>query len=235
LATTLNQENIGDDDSFVPLCVLLSDGSIQNQDVIDDSDVVDTIQSIALDIKVVCAFKKSYDDSFEGKRSPNLQQLRYLASGKKSHAMCCAATAINSKGAPRSDYCKNNKKCSKPPKKTKRGKKNQKERLLSDSSCVDSSETEFDAFLTSCMPREPCPEGVRCRKGPAFEPEETRCIMNAGNTEDVAACAVSRYIEDNLDPGSFRCSRYEEFDCANNEDMSFEGDSERCTDDRYEY
>ena len=67
--------------------ILLSDSNIQNQDVIDDSDVVDTIQSIALDIKVVCAFKESYDDSFEGKRSHNLQQLRHLASGKKSHAM----------------------------------------------------------------------------------------------------------------------------------------------------
>ena len=173
---------------------------------------------------MVYAFNESYDDSFEGNQRRNLQQLRH----PRSRVQCFTATAINSKGAPQSNYRKNNKKCSKPPKKSKRGKKKQKERLLSDSSCVDSPETEFDAFLTSCMPREPCPEGVRCRTGPAFEPEETRCIMNAGNTEDVAACAVSRYIEENLDPGSFQCSTYEEFDRANNEDILFECDSFRC-------
>jgi hypothetical protein len=101
---------------------------------------------------------------------------------------------------------------------------------------LQTDETQFDAYLTSCMPPEPCPEeGVSSFIQLTIDPEETRCIMNAGNTEDFAACAVSRYVEDNLDPGSFRCSRYEEFDCGNDEDMSFERDSERCADGRYEY
>ena len=200
----------------------------------------DTVHSIALDIKVVYAFNKSYDDSHAENKPPlkgqqpllralkGQQQLRYLASSGHSHAMCCTAQAINSPKAPQSKACKNSQKCSKKPQKPK----NQKQRLLSVSPCEDSSETQFNSFVTECMPFEPCSGGKLCSRRPRLDPEETRCILNAESTEDVAACAVSRYIEDNLDPGSFQCSRYNRFDCADNEDISFEQrEGKRCTDD----
>lgn len=199
------QDNIGSYDTFSPLCVFLGDDNIQNQTV--ETESKKTLQSIALNMSVVFAYKKTFIPKKQRTKLGKSQHLRFLGSSKNTHALCCTSHAINSKGAPKSSSCNKSTSCRKPPKKPK-GRD-----LLISGSLPDLFKKKFDAAVNSYT---------------AFQPEETRGIMNALDTEDVAACAVSRYIENKLDSRSFACPRYSEFDCANNEDIFFKRDDKMC-------
>jgi hypothetical protein len=165
------------------------------------------MQSIAMKMTVVFAFKSDFAQSVRRKKVRQHQNLRFLRTRSRGRfGMCCSSTAINSKGSPSSKTCSGISTSNCKKKKTKVGRQ-----LLS---LPDFFEKEFDAVVNSYST--------------IFKPKETRGVLGAQSSEDVAACAVSRYIENKLNPSSFDCDRYNEFNCANNEDIRFESKEARC-------
>ncbi|KAL7516366.1 hypothetical protein ACHAWX_001391, partial [Stephanocyclus meneghinianus] len=189
------QDNIGDEDTFSPLCVFLGDANVQNKLVGGKSK--ENIQAIALKMSIIFAFKK-FDKKIKG---PKKRQRM------KQHAMCRAVHVINSKGAPKSASCKKNKMYdSKTPQKPKFRD------LQHDENLPDLSRQQFDDVVNTYT---------------SFHPEETRAILDAQTTRDVATCALSRFIENKLDSGSFDCGQYNKFNCADNEDIHFKREQTR--------
>jgi hypothetical protein len=192
--------------------VLLEDANIESQVIANGSNK--TIQTIALNATISFAFKKSFAESLPTQiylRQHHL--LRFLSStdsASATHGICCSSTAENSEKAPKSSSC-SNKKCSD---KKKKKKKNPKWRfLLNNITLPDLSGRWFDDVVSLYT---------------EFQPEETRGIVNANSTKDVAACAVRRYVKDNIDTKAFECTSYTEFDCAHNEDIIFRSDDQKC-------
>ena len=113
--------------------------------------------------------------------------------------MCCSSKAVNSKGARSSATCGGGSgKCGKKKKKTNHRS------LLERNSLPDLYKQEFDQVVGSYT---------------VLKPKETRGILEAKSTEDVAACAVNCYIEDALSVASMTCQKYREYECVSNEDI----------------
>jgi hypothetical protein len=173
-----------------------------------------TIQSIAINITVVFAFKKDFDQTITRHKLRQHHVNRFLtpSTGTGGYGLCCAAKAFNSEGSPSSG------KCGDTTRKCKRKKKKTKGRVLFNGDILpDLFEKQFDEVVNSYT---------------ALQPEETRGILDAHSTRNVAACAVSRFVELKLDSGSFGCTRYSEFDCSNNEDILFKSGDTRCEPDQ---
>jgi hypothetical protein len=154
---------------------------------------------------VVFAFKREFVKEIEHP-SRNLQGLRHhhlrllgrRGVSRRHFGSCCSGRAINSKGAPASAGCSGvgSNKCTRKVKKNPRS-------LLKVDSLPDFFQIEFTVVLSSYT---------------EYNPVETRGIIDAKNTEDVAVCAVNRYIQNNFDL-SFSCNVYFDHDCADNEDI----------------
>jgi len=66
------------------------------------------------------------------------------------------------------------------------------------------------------------------KKYTSFEPIGLAVIMNATDTDEVAACGANRFVDDNFLENSFTCDVYDDKDCANNEDIIFYDDNDIC-------
>jgi hypothetical protein len=124
--------------------------------------------------------------------------------------MCCSSKAFNSKSASGSATCGGgggSSRCS------KKKKKKPSRSLFESSTLPDFYQHEFDVVLDAHT---------------AFEPEETRGVLEAKSTEDVAACAVNRFIEDVLNVPSMTCEKYRKYECSSNEDLVQDADDRAC-------
>jgi hypothetical protein len=184
--------------------VFIGDSAIKNELVNDGSGKV--METVALKVDVIFAFKRQFAQEIEsisqrhGLR--NLLEQRNLAGcNRGGYGLCCSSKAFNSRGATGSATCGGGCGSSKCQKK----KKKKATRSLTDSNDLpDFYKKEFDQVV-----------GLYT----AFKPVETRGILDAKNTEDVASCAVNRYIEDRLNVLSFTCQKYRDYHCINNEDL----------------
>ncbi|KAL7517733.1 hypothetical protein ACHAWX_002630 [Stephanocyclus meneghinianus] len=241
-------ENIGDDETFTPLCVLLGgDDSTGNITSKGDNIVVQTsthsynangieekvnMASTAIKISVGLAFKKQFakeiDQTFlnatevQGLEQSDSRFLAKSRGGRGGFAKCCSGRALNSRGAPPSASCQGgggSGRCTR-----KAPKKNKKNRILSDSdSLPDFFKMGFDTVVKNYA---------------SYAAEQTRGIIEAEITTNVAKCAVNRYMEDtirelmNIPKTWFKCCSYVRFDCSSNEDIIPEDDKtrDRCSD-----
>jgi hypothetical protein len=214
------KDNIGDVDAFSPICSMISESAIKNEVVADGSGKV--IQTIALKLDVVFAFKRQFANEIENKsRRHGLRHLAYsrnLATcNRGGFGMCCSSKAINSSTATGSATCGSSgcgfSRCdSKKPKKPK-NKKKPSRKLFDSSTLPNLHGEEFDFVVNSYT---------------VFEPEQTRGILEAKSTENVASCAVNRFIEDVLNVPSMTCKKYREYKCITNEDLVPDPQDEAC-------
>jgi hypothetical protein len=214
------KDNIGDVDTFSPICSMISESAIKNEVVADGSGKV--IQTIALKLDVVFAFKRQFANEIENKSRRhglrNLAVSRNLATcNRGGFGMCCSSKAINSSSARGSATCGGSG-CGSSRCKSKKPKKNKNKikpsRQLFDSSTLpDLYGEEFDFVVNSYT---------------EFEPEQTRGILEAKSTENVASCAVNRFIEDVLNVRSMTCKKYREYKCITNEDLVPDAQDEAC-------
>lgn len=184
------------------MCLFVKDSAIDSKPIQGFGKIM---TSVVLYVDVVFAFKKKFVHEIEHP-SRNLQGLRHhhlrllgrRGVSRRNFGSCCSGRAINSKGAPGSAKCSGvgSNKCTRKVKKNPRS-------LLNVDSLPDFFEIEFTIVLSSYT---------------EYKPVETRAILDAKNTEDVAVCAVNRYIQINFDL-SFSCNVYLDHDCADNEDI----------------
>lgn len=196
------KDNIGDEDTFSPLCTLISEKAIATEIVNDESGRA--IQTIALKIDITFAFKRTFSQDEQLSRRHGLRHLlhrRNLArSSRSGFVMCCSSNAVNSKSARGSASCGGGSgKCGRKKRKPKNPRS-----LFESNTLPDLYNQEFDQVVGSYT---------------VLKPEETRGILDAKSTEDVASCAVNRYIEDTLNVPSMTCKKYQEYSCDNNEDL----------------
>jgi hypothetical protein len=195
------KDNIGNEDTFSPVCTLISESAIK-QEIVDDGSGR-LIQTIALKIDITFAFNRKFSQSKQLSLRHGLRHLmdhRHLAgSNRGGFGMCCTSHAVNSKGARGSARCGGGSgKCRRPPKKkTPRS-------LFESDTLPDLYKQEFDRVVGSYT---------------VLKPVETRGILDAKSTEDVAVCAVNRYIEDALNVPSMTCQKYRDYQCISNEDI----------------
>jgi hypothetical protein len=204
------KDNLGGVDTFSPICSLISESAIKNEVVNDGSGRV--VQTIALKLDLVFAFKRTFAKEIESSRERHwlrhLQISRNLAT-RAGFGMCCSSKAFNSKSAKGSATCGGgggSSRCSKKKKKPSRT-------LFESSTLPDFYQQEFDVVLDEHT---------------AFEPEQTRGVLEAKSTEDVAACAVNRFIEDVLNVPSMTCEKYQKYECSSNEDLVQDADDRAC-------
>eukprot|EP00804_Cyclotella_cryptica_P003324 CCRYP_012835-RE/>CCRYP_012835-RE protein AED:0.06 eAED:0.06 QI:569/1/1/1/0.71/0.5/8/453/755 len=198
------KDNIGNSDTFSPICAFIGDSAIENELVNDGSGKV--METIALKIDVVFAFKRQFAQEIESSSQQNelrrhLLERNLTGCNRGGYGLCCSSKAFNSRGARGSATCGGG--CGSS--KCQRKKKKKSWRSLSASNTwPDLYKEAFDQVVSLFT---------------LFKPEETRGILDAKSTEDVAACAVNRYIEDTLEVPSFTCQKYREYQCINNEDL----------------
>lgn len=213
------KDNIGDIDTFSPICSMISESAMKNEVVADGSGQV--MQTIALKLDVVFAFKRQFANEIE--HTTRRHGLRHLTASRKlatcnrgGFGMCCSSKAINSSTAKGSATCGGSG-CGSSRCKSKKPKKNKKKkpsRKLFDSSTLPNLHGEnFDFVVNSYT---------------EFEPQQTRGILEAKSTENVASCAVNRFIEDVLNVPSMTCKKYREYKCITNEDLVPEAQDEAC-------
>jgi hypothetical protein len=205
------KDNLGGVDTFSPICSLISESFIKNEVVNDGSGQV--MQTIALKLDLAFAFKRTFAKEIESSRERHwlrhLQISRNLAT-RGGFGMCCSSTAFNSKSAKGSATCGGgggSSRCS------KKKKKKPSRSFFEGSTLPDFYQQEFDVVLDAHT---------------AFEPEETRGVLEAKSTEDVAACAVNRFIEDVLNVPSMTCKKYRQYECSSNEDLVQDADDRAC-------
>ena len=172
------------------------------------------VTTVVLHVVVVFSFKREFFGEVENasrqtlglRHSPRLLARR--GSSRGSFGKCCSSHAVNSKGAPASAGCSGagSGRCKRKPQKNPRS-------LLNTDSLPDFFEMEFTSVLSSYTD---------------YDPVETRGIVDATDTQNVASCAVNRFIDINFD-SSFPCSRYSEHNCERNEDIIIdEGNDAMC-------
>jgi hypothetical protein len=207
------KDNLGGADTFSPICSLISESAIKNEVVNDGSGQV--MQTIALKLDVVFAFKRTFAQEIESSKHRHwlrhLQISRNLATcNRGGFGMCCSSKAFNSQAASGSATCGGgcgSSRCS------KKKKKKPSRTLFESSTLPDFYQQEFDVVLESYTD---------------FDPEETRGLLGAKSTEDVAACAVNRFIEDVLNIPSMTCEKYRKYECISNEDLVPDADDRAC-------
>ena len=209
------KDNIGGIDTFSPICSLISESAIKNEVVGDESGKV--MQTIALKLEVIYVFNRQFAKEVESSRHllrHNIPFSRNLAScNRGKYASCCSGKSFNSKGSKGSATCGGGGCGSSRCKKKKPKKKRPSRDLFESSNLPDLYEQEFDVVVDSYT---------------QFEPEQTRGILEAKNTEDVAACAVNRFIEDVLNVPSMTCRKYREYNCIKNEDRIADVEDRAC-------
>jgi hypothetical protein len=183
------------------LCILVQENAIKSEEIQGSSKVVTTV---VLHVVVVFSFKREFFGEVENasrqtlglRHSPRLLARR--GSSRGSFGKCCSSHAVNSKGAPASAGCSGagSGRCKRKPQKNPRS-------LLNTDSLPDFFEMEFTSVLSSYTD---------------FDPVETRGIVDATDTQNVASCAVNRFIDINFD-SPFSCSLYSEHNCERNEDI----------------
>lgn len=215
------KDNIGGTETFSPICSLVSESAIKNEVVDDGSGQV--MQTIALKLDLVFAFKRHFADEIE--ESGIRHGLRHLAVSRNlgtcnrgGHAKCCSSTAFNSNTAKGSATCGGSgcgsSRCKKKKPKKKNPKKKTPSRNLFESSTLpDLYGEDFDFVVGSYT---------------EIHPEQTRGVVDAKSTDDVASCAVNRYIEDVLHVRSMTCRKYRQYSCIDNEDLVPDAEDEAC-------
>eukprot|EP00804_Cyclotella_cryptica_P025298 CCRYP_010385-RD/>CCRYP_010385-RD protein AED:0.10 eAED:0.13 QI:183/1/0.83/1/1/1/6/0/642 len=203
------KDNIGNEDSFVPICTLIDESAIENEFVNDGSGRV--IQTIAFKIVITFAFKRHFANEIE--QQSRRYRLRHLIESRSlarcnqgGFGLCCSSNAVNSRMDKGSATCAGlgcgSGQC---------GKKKKKKKPMSPRSM----------FVSNTLPDL---YGIKFNQVvglyTVLEPEETRGILDAPSTEDVAACAANRFIEDTLNVPSMSCQKYQEYNCNDNEDLS---------------
>lgn len=179
--------------------------------------------STSFKMSVVFAYKKQFAKEMDeiSFNSTALQDgSRFLRKGG-GHGKCCSARASNSGGAPRSARCGGASRCRRRrPKKTRANKRI----LLETSSLPNFFDMDFDKVVNDYT---------------SYKAEETRGVVDARNTTNVAKCAVNRYMQDRLQVRLIQervmgprhwfncCGVYNKYSCADNEDLTPDGDETR--------
>ena len=174
--------------------------------------------STALKMTVVFAFKKEFAkeiDEFVPESTDalgfGLNRDRILARSG-GFGKCCSSRALNSKNAPKSSSCGGGSGGCK--RKTPKKRRPRKRNLLETGSLPDFFEVDFDSVIN--------------QYDMTYSPKETRAVIDAENTINVAQCAVNRYIFDTLrpelnvevGPAWYKCCQtFRPYHCPWNEDL----------------
>ncbi|KAL7520562.1 hypothetical protein ACHAWX_005273 [Stephanocyclus meneghinianus] len=229
------KDNIGNEDTFTPLCVFIGNGmsdgthtngitSAKKTVKTELGETVD-VSSVAMKAFVVFAFKKKFASEIKTTfpRVRSLMQtprfLPRLSCSTSGFALCCSGGSINSRGAPRSAQCRGGCGSRNCQKKKKKPKKIIKRELSETRDLPDLFDMAFDNVVSSYT---------------EYKPVETRAIIGAEIAQNVATCAVNRYVQDTLrsqlslkGQRSFHCGTYFNSRCSRNEDIIPETDETR--------
>eukprot|EP00804_Cyclotella_cryptica_P008244 CCRYP_020256-RA/>CCRYP_020256-RA protein AED:0.12 eAED:0.12 QI:0/0.88/0.8/1/0.55/0.2/10/1680/409 len=94
------KDNIGNSDTFSPICAFIGDSAIENELVNDGSGKV--METIALKIDVVFAFKRQFAQEIESSSQQNelhrhLLERNLTGCNRGGYGLCCSSKAFNSR------------------------------------------------------------------------------------------------------------------------------------------
>ena len=240
------KDNVGNDETFSPVCVFIAESASDSQTVPDLTGEV--VETTVFQMDITYVIKKKYKDKIDDiadRRTAAGEDSDYISKLRSDHNRelktkcsnpkklnCCSGKAINGKCS--SKYCLSCPcKCPKPSQKKKKNNKNSKNKVRKanaiNQELVDwKGARNLEPYISN-VPEDLYKKSFIdvIREYTNFRPESTHAVIGATDTSDVASCSTNRYIDDTYDI-PFSCEEYQEDNCANNEDIIFNPDDEIC-------
>lgn len=216
------QDNLGGEDSFIPVCAYNDDYALHNEISGNASDTEIVIRTAAFKMDFVFATNVDWLNQTDDEEPfwRNLRGNNNVCS-PKGNQECCSADAFNGlskdEKKEKKAYCKSIgcKNCSMKRRRLRRGFRHTFGPLQVDVDSPTTSVSIHRSMIDDDLYGTDFNDALK--QYTALDPNSTGAVLNATNVEDLAVCRASNYNVTEYETPSLGCREYLKYDCEAND------------------